>query len=256
MTAKRRRVEEILMAGLRPSKLLVIALAGAVLLIVAIWAAVRLRSSPDNAVGPNPSPSGLAFFEIGEQTVFTEKIREKLREHLGSDAIERSTPLDLTFGDPRFLARHFPELQRLHQGFNDQAGARVEHDVFQLTYRYPDREKNNPFDYVRLVFSSATQHPLLVRITSKREGGVVVDTLKSKYGEPTVLPGEGDLAGGSYWRIDDNVLIARDIPDRAGRLETQITIYFVANLKALFDQEAAARKAREAKRERAVEGVF
>ena len=243
------------MARVRPPKLLLIALAGAVLLILVIWAAARLRSKPDNVARPKRPLAGFAFFEIGEQTVFTEKIREKLRDHLGSDAIERSIPLDLTFGYPRFLARHFPELHRLHQGLNDPSGARVEHDVFQLTYRYPDPKKA-PFDYVRLVFSNVTQNPLLVRITSKREGGVIVDTLKAKYGEPMMIPKEGDLPGGIYWGVDGNVLISRDIPDRSGRLETQITIYFVANLQALYNQEERARKARETKRESAVEGAF
>ena len=84
---------------------------------------------------PKQRTDSFTFFDLGSHTVFTEAVREKLSGRLGSDAIGNWTTIDLELSHKDLLREHFPILDDLNRNLNNAAGARVEHNTIQLTYR-------------------------------------------------------------------------------------------------------------------------
>lgn len=190
------------------------------------------------------SPHGFTFFEIGENTQFSNDVREKLREKLGSDAIETWNTLDLSINYNGFLQSYFPELYEINKKLNSPVGERIEHDIIKLTYRYA-QTKNVPFDYVELVFSNIDKKPLLFYIKSKNEGPDIVGVVTKKYGKPTSI--RWDKKGGQsiYWKKNRSVLIISIVDDRYGNPEYHTNIYYVASLEKLLSIEQAERQHKE-----------
>ena len=131
-------------------------------------------------------PESFTFFDLGINSRLDEKTREELGNELGRDAIERRSILDLEINYKRFLQTYFPQLNELNLDLNFPPRERVEHNTVKLMYRYA-LKKNVPFDYVELVFSNYTQAPLLFRINFRQDDAGILDTLKSKYGQPRVI---------------------------------------------------------------------
>jgi hypothetical protein len=162
-----------------------------------------------------------------------------LGRQLGSKAIATSVTIDLETAFPGFIQAHFPTLAQLNQQLNTPAGERVEHNATRLTYRYPKRNKY-PFDFVSLVFSNYTLKSMVFKIVASQEDGAsLVDTLKTKYGDPEIFTWE---KGQSYiWEKSDELMIASAIRNRSGDQKYYIVIYYLDNISDLISREAAAR---------------
>lgn len=207
---------------------------------------------PPTASGPI---RGFTFFELGATTRFTEDIRGSLEAQLGSDVMATNTIIDLSVNYKGFLKEFFPDIHRLNLKLNDASGARVEHNVIKLTYRYALR-KNTPFYYVELVFSNYTKLPLYFLIKSKKEGAGIIDTFVTKYGAAKKIDWAGEKGSALYWKKNNDILLVSKLEDRFGFPEYHITMYFVDNIKQLISREDKIKKEREESKKKAGKTAF
>jgi hypothetical protein len=208
-----------------------------------------------------PRPEGFTFFDIGPDSTYTFEMREKLDDRLGAGVLETRGLIDLTISYREFFRTRFPELYGIHAQLNDETGARVEHDIIKLTYRYAQR-KNTPFFYVELIFSNNSKNPLFFRIKSKKEGADIVDTLKEKYGKSMKLdpPGGVNPSGDDdtllVWKKNKDYLVIWITKDRFGDPEFHIMIYYVENIDKLIAMEKEERKRLEEAKKKAGQTAF
>ncbi|HUV77911.1 MAG TPA: hypothetical protein VMW06_07625 [Desulfobacterales bacterium] len=181
-------------------------------------------------------PEGITFFDLGENSEFSNDVREKLKDRLGADAIERWNTLDLSINYNGFLRNFFPELHEINEKLNSPLGERVEHNTLKLRYRYA-RKRNVPFDYVELVFSNYTQKPLYFYIKSKQEGSNIIDVVTKKYGTAKTVQWVGEKGTSLYWENARSILIISIHDDRYGNPEYHTMIYYVPNLEELLSRE-------------------
>jgi len=189
-------------------------------------------------------PEGITFFNLGENSEFSNDVREKLKDRLGAEAVERWNTLDLTINYAGFLRKYFPELHEINENLNSPFGERVEHNTIKLTYRYA-RKKNVPFDYVELVFSNFSKKPLYFYIKSKQEGSNIIDVVTKKYGKSTTVHWVDEKGKSLYWEDRRSILIISIHEDRFGDPEYHTMIYYVPNLEELLSRERQQREQTE-----------
>jgi hypothetical protein len=213
-----------------------------------IFACGDKKESATDRSAQRPSES-FTFFDLGKSSRFSESTRKNLHRRLGNDAISKQNPLDLEINYYGFLKEHFPALQALNVQLNPSTARRIEHNILKLMYRYA-RKKNLPFDYVELNFSNYTQLPLLFKINFKEDEANIIQTLKSKYGEPQLIDWKNKNGRSMYWQKNDDVLIVSLVPDQFGNPEYQIRIFFVENIRALLKKEEAEKEKKELQRDK------
>ena len=174
---------------------------------------------------------------------------------MGNDAIANRSLLDLTINYNGFLQEHFPALDALNTQLNPPTRARVDHNITKLMYRYA-RKKNLPFDYIELVFSNYTQLPLVFKINFKEDEAGIVQTLKTKYGEPRLIDWKTKSGQSMLWQKYSDFLIVSLVPDQFGNPEYQIRIFFVKNIQALLETEAAEKEKQELRRTESGQKAF
>jgi hypothetical protein len=232
----------------------------------ALWIAVTILSLiflPGCNDGREPSQTGPAqsasesftFFDLGPGTKFTKNIRKELQKKLGRDAIERRSIIDLEINYRGFLKKYFPQLEELNRRLNFPPGERVEHNTVKLMYRYAQK-KDVPFEYVELIFSGYTDTPILFRIRFRKDEANIVETLKTKYGPPTVIDWKEENGKSIFWKRNSDYMVASMVPDQFGVHSHQIAIFFVENLTELVDTEQMARGKREAQRAKSGKSAF
>jgi len=188
---------------------------------------------------PQPSPEhsdSFTFFDIGENTIISGKVREGLNKILGDDAIEPRNIIDLEINYEGFLKEYFEDLDKLNKKLNSPLGERVEHNTVKLMYRYM-QNKNDSFEYVELVYSEYTRRPVLIKIHFKKDGLNTIETLKQKYGAPESIKWGGETSKSLYWKKNNDLLILSFVPDQFGRPKCQIIIYFKNALEKLLKDE-------------------
>jgi hypothetical protein len=195
------------------------------------------------------------FFDLGKHSKLSKSVRNDLNQKLGRDAIERRSIINLDINFYGFLKKYFPSLDELNQNLNFPPGERIEHNTVKLMYRYA-RKKNLPFDYVELVFSNFSQHPLLFRINFQKDEANIIQTLKTKYGQPQRIDWTDRNGESMYWKKNDDLLIVSLVPDQFGNPEYQIRIYFVENIRALIATERAEKEKTESERARSGKTAF
>jgi hypothetical protein len=201
-----------------------------------------------------PSDS-FTFFDLGKQSALSKTVRNDLKQKLGRDAIEYRSIIDLDINFYGFLKRYFPSVYELNQNLNFPAGERIEHNTLKLMYRYA-RKKNIPFDYVELVFSNYSQQPLLFRINFQNDEANIIQTLKTKYGQPQLIDWKDKNGESMYWEKNNDLLIVSLVPDQFGNPEYQIRIYFVENIKELIATERAENEKIESQRAKSGKTAF
>lgn len=225
------------------------------LMVIIAFLVLRDEATVPTASSKGNFPQSFTFFGIGSGTQLTRAVRNNLADKLGSAAIERKGTIDLTTGPFGLLSMHFKTLNALHQDLNSATGARVEHNITRLTYRYP-KDRNSPFKYVRIVFSNDNAAPLYFRIIMKKEGAAVVDTLREKYGPPKVLPEKMDGVAVLYWEKNNDRLIVSQRKDRFGDPEYLVMFYFVNNLEQLIRTEKTELDQKEQELKKAGKSAF
>lgn len=198
------------------------------------------KESATNQTSQTPSDS-FTFFDLGKQSILSKSVRNDLNQKLGRDATEYRSIIDLDINFYGFLQKYFPSLYALNQDLNFPPGERIEHNTVKLMYRYA-RKKNIPFDYVELVFSNFSQHPLLFRINFPKDEANIIQKLKTKYGQPRRIDWKEKNGESMYWEKNNDLLIVSLVPDQFGNPEYQIRIYFTENIKALITSETAEKE--------------
>ena len=237
----------------------VLILSAAILLLIVIVVGLMVfggnETGDPNQKASNLELEGFTFFDIGANSVYAEAMRDRLGEKLGTSVVETRGLIDLTINYQRFFDNYFPQLYRLHQQLNDDTGARVEHNIIKLTFRYAQR-KNSPFFYVELVFSEHSKNPLFFRIKSKKEGADIVGTIKNKYGKAIQIePSETDDMI-LFWKEHKDHLVILTTKDRFGEPEYHIMIYYVDNIEKLITIELEEKKGKAAAKKKAGQTAF
>ncbi len=225
---------------------------------VFLWIAFTISSlmlliscSDNNGSGDESSQPAdtqtFTFFELGKTTRLTKGVRSDLRDKLGHDAIERRSILNLEINRKGFLKTYLPDLAVLNEQLNYPPRERIEHNTVKLMYRYA-RKKSVPFELVELLFSDYTSTLLLIKINFKVDEANTIETLQEKYGRPEIINWDDENGQSMYWKKSSDLLIVSRIPDRFGKIEHQIVIYFVDNLKLLIDTERKEREKTEQQR--------
>ena len=198
---------------------------------------------------------GFTFFDLNKNSRLSKGIRTDLRQRLGTEAREGRGILDLEINYYGFLDQYFSSLNALNRELNSPAGERIEHNIVKLMYRYA-RKKDLPFDYVELIFSDHSQLPLLFKINFQKDEANVVETLKSKYGAPTLI--DWKIRGGQsmVWEKNNELLTVSLVPDQFGNPEFQIRIFFIENIKELLKIEKAQKEKREDQRAKSGKTAF
>ena len=212
------------------------------------------KESAENQTAQVPSDS-FTFFDLGKQSTLSKSVRNDLKQRLGRHAIEYRSIIDLDINFYGFLKKYFPSLYELNQNLNFPPGERIEHNTVKLMYRYA-RKENIPFDYVELVFSNYSQHPLLFRINFQKDEANIIETLKTKYGEPLLIDWKDKNGQSMYWEKNKDLLIVSLVPDQFGNPEYQIRIYFAENIKTLLATESAEKEKAESQRAKSGKTAF
>ena len=199
-------------------------------------------------------PESFTFFDLGSNTEFSDEIIKTLSGQLGSYAVEKMTTLDLIIRDKVFFNKNFPKLFGLNYKLNDETGARIEHNITNLVFRYPQKE-NTPFDNVKLVFSNYSKKPLLFSITSRKKESDIADTIKEKYGEPVLISWDDGKSKSMLWEKSGDYLVFSKISER-GAFKYSIMIYFVNNMENLLRIEQNEVEKREEERKKAGKTAF
>lgn len=215
-----------------------------ILIVLVVFVDCSKKTENSGKETTEKSPEGFTFFDLGENTQFSNDIRSRLREKLGSDAKESWVTLDLSLNYQGFLQTHFPVLHELNKKLNSPLGERVEHDTTKLTFRYAQK-KNVPFKLVQLVFSNYTNRPLLIYVKSTEEGSGVVDTITKKHGVPKTIDWDQEEGRSLYWEKNKSILVISISNDRFGNPEYQTNIYYVSNLEELLWREEQQAKKEE-----------
>ena len=214
------------------------------------------RREADEATAPAAvMPESFTFFDLGINSRLNKKVRKELGDRLGRDAIEQRSIMDLEINYKGFLKRYFPALNEINQSLNFPPGERVEHNTVKLMYRYATK-KNVPFDYVELVFSNYTRQPIMFRINFREDEAGIIETLKSKYGQPQVIRWNEENGNTMYWTKNGDFLIISLVPDQFGHPTYQIVIYFVKNMERLIAAEKNEQKEKSLERTRSGKTAF
>ena len=212
----------------------------------------RESATEQNVQSPADS---FTFFNLGASSKLSPKVRDDLEQRLGDASVAQRGVIDLQINYDGFLEQYFPVLYELHRDLNSPPGERVEHNMVKLMYRYA-RKKNAPFDYVELIFSNYTQVPLLFKIDFKKDEANVVQTLKSKYGEPRLIDWTTNNGQSLYWEKDEDFLIVSLVPDQFGNPEYQVRFFFVKNIRALLENERAEKEEESSQRTKSGKKAF
>jgi len=199
-------------------------------------------------------PESFTFFDMGSNTELSDEIIKTLSGQIGSYAVEKMMTIDLIIRDRVFFNKNFPKLFGLHYKLNDEAGARIEHNISNLVFRYPHKE-STPFDNVKLIFSNYSKKPLLFSITSRKKESDITDTLKEKYGEPVLINWDDRKSISLLWEKSGDYLVFSKISER-GAFKYSIMIYFVNNMEHLLKIEENEVNKREEERKRAGKTAF
>lgn len=170
--------------------------------------------------------------DIGANTVMDSEVRDRLRAALGSDAIDRSSTIDLELKYTGFLKTYYPDLAKLNQRLNINDVVRKEYPATKLTFRNT-RQRNTVFDYVEFIYGHASGCPLLIKMIAKREIPELIETVKAKYGPPQKIPISEGKSWSLSWRKNRDVFVIARIIGRYDQPEYHMLIVYANRLEQL-----------------------
>ena len=225
--------------------------------LVAILLCLNYGCSNENSKTPSQPEAikGFAFFDLGANSHYSNAVRRKLGEKLGSDAISRQNVIDLAIDSNAFFGKHFPQLFELNRQLNLPEGERIEHNTTKLMYRYA-RLKETPFNDITLYFSNDTGKPLFFKIFAGPDAAAIVETIKKKYGTPEQFQWQDRDGQTIFWRDRKDFFVVSSTKDRLGNPEYLFCIYYVKNLEEMLAMEKARNLTKQEKIREAGESAF
>ncbi len=224
---------------------------------VTVLLCLNLGCSNEDAKTP-PQPEiikGFAFFDLGPNSRYSNAVRRKLGDKLGSDAISRQNVIDLTIYSNAFFRKHFPQLFKLNRELNLPEGERIEHNTTKLMYRYA-RLKETPFKDITLYFSNDTAKPLFFKISAGPDAAAIVETIKRKYGTPEQFQWQDKEGHTIFWKDHKDFFVMSSTKDRLGDPEYLFCIYYVNNLEGMLTMEKTGKLTEQKKIREAGESAF
>jgi hypothetical protein len=177
-------------------------------------------------------PESFQFMDIGANTVMDSEVRDRLRTSLGSDAMDRSSTIDLELKYSGFLKTYYPDLAKLNQRLNINDVVRKEYPATKLTFRNP-RQRNTVFDYVEFIYGHTSGCPLLVKMIAKKEIPELIETVKNKYGPPEEIPISDGKSWSLSWRKNRDMFVIARIIGRYDEPEYHMMIVYTNRLEQL-----------------------
>ncbi|MCP4576305.1 MAG: hypothetical protein GY846_08485 [Deltaproteobacteria bacterium] len=225
--------------------------------LIAILLCLNLGCSNEDSKTPQQPKiiKGFAFFDLGANSRYSNAVRRKLGEKLGSDAISRQNVIDLTIYSDDFFRKHFPQLFKLNRELNLPEGERIEHNTTKLMYRYA-RLKETPFNDISLYFSNDTGKPLFFKISAGPDAAAIVETIKKKYGPPEQFQWQDKEGHTIFWKDHKDFFVVSSTKDRLGDPEYLFCIYYVNNLEEMLTMEKAGNQTKQEKIREAGESAF
>lgn len=208
-------------------------------------------SENDTAVQVLRVPESYQFMGIGANTVINSSVRDRLKADLGPYAVNRSSPIDLELRYRGFLKRYYPDLARLNQRLNVNDVVRKEYPATQLTFRNT-RQKNTVFDYVELIYAHASDCPLLIKMTAKKDIPDLIKSVKEKYGRAEKTPISNGKSWSLSWRKKGDMLLIARMLGRYDRSEYHMMIVYINRIEKLLARSKKGRPSGE----KSVDNIF
>lgn len=219
------------------------------LVLLLLWRQTEKIPEIPPAPAESVAAEGFTLFDVGYQTPLTQSLLNHLNSQLGSHAVERRVPIDLTLNYPGFLEENFKELNALNQKLNPSGKARVEHNALKFSYRYA-RKKNIPFDYIEMIFSGYSHTPAILRVRTRQTGLDLAEALTRKYGPAQTLEWTSKSGRTLWWQEKSGMLFLSEATDRSGILIYEISIYYVDTIEKLLLAEEEELRQKQTERRR------
>lgn len=219
------------------------------LALLLLWRQTEKIPEIPRAPAESVAAEGFTLFDVGYRTPLSQSLLNRLDSQLGSHAVERRVPIDLSLNYSGFLKESFNELHALNQKLNPPGRARVEHNALKFSYRYA-RKKNVPFDHIEMIFSGYSRTPAILKVRTRQGGLDLAETLTQKYGPAQTLEWKSKNGRTLWWQEKTNMLFLSEAMDRSGILIYEISIYYVDTIEKLLlaEEEELRRKQTERRR--------
>lgn len=225
------------------------------LALLLLWRQTEKIPEIPQAPAESVAAGGFTLFDVGYQTPLTQSLLNHLNRQLGSHAVERRVPIDLTLNYSGFLEESFEELHALNQRLNPPGRARVEHNALKFSYRYA-RKKNVPFDHIEMVFSGYSHTPAILRVRTRQAGLDLAETLTQKYGPAQTIEWKSGNGTTLWWQEKTGMLFLSEATDRSGIRIYEISIYYVDTIENLLLAEEEELRQKQTERRRKGETAF
>jgi len=219
------------------------------LALLLLWRQTEKIPEIPQAPAESVAAEGFTLFDVGYQTPLTQSLLNHLNRQLGSHAVERRVPIDLTLNYSGFLEESFKELFTLNQRLNPPGRARVEHNALKFSYRYA-RKKNVPFDHIEMVFSGYSHTPAILRVRTRQAGLDLAETLTQKYGPAQTIEWKSGNGRTDWWQEKTGMLFLSEATDRSGIRIYEISIYYVDTIENLLLAEEEELRKKQTERRR------
>lgn len=196
-------------------------------------------------------PESFQFMGIGANTVMDSEVRDRLRTSLGSDAMDRSSTIDLELKYSGFLKTYYPDLAKLNQRLNVNDVMRKEYPATKLTFRNT-RQRNTVFDYVEFIYGHTSGCPLLIKMIAKKEIPELIKTVKDKYGPPAKIPVSEGKSWSLSWRKNKDIFVIARIIGRYDEPEYHMMIVYINRLEQLLSNS----RNEEQRRDKPADKIF
>ncbi len=102
------------------------------LALLLLWRQTEKIPEIPRAPAESVAAEGFTLFDVGYRTPLSQSLLNRLDSQLGSHAVERRVPIDLSLNYSGFLKESFNELHALNQKLNPPGRARVEHNALKF----------------------------------------------------------------------------------------------------------------------------
>ena len=177
-------------------------------------------------------PESFEFMGIGANTVIDGDVRDRLKDALGSAAVNPRTSIDLTMKYDGFLNSYYPDLAKLNQRLNVNDVVLKEYPATKLTFR--NTKEGSVFTYVELIYGHHSGSPLLIKMIAPKEDiPQLIKRLKEKYGAPEKISTSKGQSWSLSWHKNNDVFVIARLLSRDDQPEYFMMIVYTNRLKQL-----------------------
>lgn len=186
----------------------------------------------------SPVPESFEFMGIGANTVIDGDVRDRLKDALGSAAVNPRTSIDLEMKYDGFLKRYYPDLAKLNQRLNVNDVVLKEYPATKLTFRNT-QDGSSVFTYVQLIYGHHSGCPLLIKMIAPKEDiPQLIERVKEKYGTPKKISTSKGQSWSLSWHKHKDVFVIARLLGRDDQPEYYMMIVYTNRLEQLLARSA------------------